>query len=68
MDVILNGCRGFFLQIELWECRNTLCISNDQSAEMEEKNRQAVKIPSKEMLPINGKRGRLKAFLCHFLP
>jgi hypothetical protein len=51
LDEILNGCRGFFLQIKLWECRNTLCISNDQSAELEEKDRQTGKIPSKDMLP-----------------
>ena len=51
MDEILNGCRGFFLPVKLWECRNTLCISNDQSAEREEKDRQDGKMSSKEMLP-----------------
>ena len=69
MDEILNGCRGFFLQIKLWECRNTLCISNDQSAEMKEKDRQTGKIPSKEMLPPKRKKRKAESLpLRFFLP
>ena len=69
MDVILNGCRGIFLQIKLWECRNTLCISNNPRAEMEEKDRQAGKIPSKEMFPRKRKKRKARSLpLRFFLP
>ena len=61
MDGILIGWCGVFLQIKLCSRRNTLCISNEQSAELEEKNRHYNKMPSKEMILFPEKRKKRKA-------